>query len=99
VNQKEKKLKPAALCIYGFLQVTVTLTAGVGRQRGRRHSRPPGFFWSFQLRRVNPRAASGGGAWEDASPLFMLSRRASQHCYGFLRGYFVIFKLINVIFV
>jgi hypothetical protein len=27
------------------------------------------------------------------------SRRASQHCYGFLRGYFVIFKLINVIFV
>ena len=28
----------------------------------------------FSLRRVNPRAASDGGAWEDAPPLFLLQK-------------------------
>jgi len=69
------------------------------KTEGKKTFQTPGFFWSFQRRRVNPRAASGGGAWEDTPPLFMLSQKWSQHCYEFLNGYFVISKLFNVIFV
>jgi hypothetical protein len=44
----------------------------------------PYFFWSFQRRRVNPRAASGGGEWEDAPPLFL----------RFQKDFPVIFKFV-----
>jgi hypothetical protein len=52
---------------------------------------------------VNPRAASGGGAWRRRAAtvpaVLWLHRTWSQHCYGFLNGCFVILKLFNVIFV
>jgi hypothetical protein len=52
---------------------------------------------------VNPRAASDGGAWEDAPPLFLLSFGFTElvpTLLGiFLNGCFVISKLFNVIFV
>jgi len=40
-----------------------------GREEEKRLSQIP-LFSSCLRRRVNPRAASGGGAWEDAPPLF-----------------------------
>ena len=48
-------------------------------------------------RRVNPRAASDGGAWEDAPPMLLLSfafTELSLHCYRFFRVYFVIFLIV-----
>jgi len=39
--------------------------------KGKEAERDPPVFWPFSRRRVNPRAASGGGAWEDALPLFL----------------------------
>jgi hypothetical protein len=42
---------------------------------------------------VNPRAASGGGAWEDAPPLFLHIPEA----FGCFRGCFCNFKLFDVI--
>ena len=35
----------------------------------------PPVFRPFSRRRVNPRAASGGGTWEDAPPVFMLFQK------------------------
>jgi len=44
-----------------FLQVTVIGTIGREEKRGRSQFWPAAFRW-----RVSPRAASDGGAWEDA---------------------------------
>jgi len=78
-----------------LLQVEVAVTAG--EEEGR--ISPCCLFFR---RRVNPRAARGGGAWNNAPPLFLLS-------FGFaklvpallwtLNGCFVILELFNVIFV
>jgi hypothetical protein len=49
-----------------FLQVTVAINAGAGREREKKLSRPA---HSCHLqRRVDPRATSCGGEWEDAPP-------------------------------
>jgi hypothetical protein len=52
---------------------------------------------------VNPHAASGGGAWEDAPPLFLLSfgfiELVPALLWIFLNGCFVILELFNVILV
>jgi len=78
----------------------VAINAVAGREREKKLSRPA--HSSLLRRRVNPRAASGGGARTHA-PLVAVarektrhrclccSRRVSQHCYGFLRGYIVMF--------
>jgi hypothetical protein len=42
---------------------------------------------------VTPRAASGGGTWEDAPPLFLHIPEA----FGCFRGCFCNFKLFDVI--
>jgi hypothetical protein len=47
---------------------------------------------------VNPRAASGGGVWEDAPPLFLRFQKDFLAIPRVFRGCFVIFKLFNVIF-
>jgi hypothetical protein len=57
------------------------------------------FFWLFLWRRVNPRAASGGGAWRRRNAIVPVVQKVSQHCYGFLGVCFVILKCLNVIFV
>jgi len=42
---------------------------------GGRHYSTPHAVW-ISRRRVNPRAASGGGAWGDAPPLFLRLQKA-----------------------
>jgi hypothetical protein len=66
------------------------VTAGAGRRGeetdlGRPVARP------FSQRRVNPRAASDGGAWEDAPPLFLRWQKGFPAISGFLGTVFVIF--------
>jgi len=39
--------------------------------KGKEVEPDPPVFRPFLRRRVNPRAASSGGAWEDAPPLFI----------------------------
>jgi hypothetical protein len=46
---------------------------------------------------MNPRPASGDGAWEDAPPLFLQFQKDFPAIAGVFRGCFVIFKLFNVI--
>ena len=45
-------------------------------------------------RRVNPRAASEGGAWEDAPELFMRVQKSFPAISGVLRDHFVNFKFL-----
>jgi hypothetical protein len=47
----------------------VQVTAG--KEEGRKTLRAPLFFLGFHRRRVNPRAASDGGALEHAPPLLL----------------------------
>jgi hypothetical protein len=56
-------------CVFLLLQVMVVVTADRERKR-RKTLQAPLFFQVFQRRRVNPRAASSGGSWKDAPPLF-----------------------------
>jgi hypothetical protein len=103
VNQKETN------CLVYFW-----VFAGDGDSHRRRRKtevkktlQTPWFLWSFQQRRVNPRAASGGargttrcqwrGAWNNAPPLFQRFWKGSQHCYDFFRGCFCNCKLSDVI--
>jgi len=76
-KNKENQLLAAFLFV---LQVT----AGVGRQGGGRSSRSTGFCHLHRRRRVSPRAASVGGAWEDAPPLFMLFQKGFPAISGVL---------------
>jgi len=46
----------------------VQVTAG--EEEGKKTFRISPAVWFFSRRRVNPRAASGGGAWNNAPPLF-----------------------------
>jgi hypothetical protein len=92
VNQKEKNLKPTALHIFGFLQVTVTLTVGIGRQRGRRHSRSPGFL-EFPAVHAPPVAWRVG---RHAATVPAVAEGLPCNFWSF-RGCFVNFKLFNVI--
>jgi len=46
------------------------VTAGTGRQRRGGGSRSTDFYHLHQWQRMNPRAASGGGALGNAPPLF-----------------------------
>jgi len=64
------------------------VTAGVGRQRRGRGSRSTGFCHLHQWRRVDSRAASVPVVPESFPTLFRD-----------VLGYFVIFKVFNVIFV
>ena len=75
-----------------------TLIAGRKLKRGGSRSTHP-VCPGFQQRRVNPRAASGGGAWEDAPPVFMRVQMSFPAIPGVFRDYFVNLKLIHVIFI
>jgi hypothetical protein len=44
-------------------------------------------------RRVNPRAASDGGAWEDAPPLFMLFQNGFPALLWIFEGLFCNFSI------
>ena len=66
---------------------------------------PDPLVFGLHWRRVNPRAASDGGAWEDAPPLFSapgrLPRTVRVHCscmvleaLRFFRVYFVFFLFV-----
>jgi len=65
-NRKQSKIN----CCVPFLFVTGLCRRG--KERGRKSFQIHTFFRPFSRRRVGSRAASGGGAWEDAPPLFML---------------------------
>jgi hypothetical protein len=52
--------------------VALQVTADVGRLRGRSQSRSP-LFLEFLAAAREPAAASNGGAWNNAPPLFLLS--------------------------
>ena len=86
------------MCFY-FIAGNIDPHRWQEKREGKKSIQIPPVSGFFSRRGVNPRAASGGGAWEDASPLFMLFQKGSQHYYGFLNGYFVILELFNVIFV
>jgi hypothetical protein len=73
----KKLTKTDCLCVLFWLQVTVIFTAGEERKKDEAAPDPPA-AWSFLQRRVNPRAASDGGAWEDALPLFIRVQKASR---------------------
>jgi hypothetical protein len=83
---ERKKLKPTALCIFGLLQVTVTLTVGIGKQRGRRHSKSPGFL-EFPAAAREPTRRH----------YFCGPEGLPCNSWSF-RGYFANFKLFHVIF-
>jgi hypothetical protein len=55
------------LAFFCVLQGVVYLTSGREGKRRRRQGRSAR-FWRCQRRHMNPRAASDGGAWEDAPP-------------------------------
>ena len=48
---------------------------------------------------MSQRAASGGGAWEDALPLFIRVQKASLNCKGSVGVCFVISIVFDVMFV
>ena len=66
--------------------------------KGKEAEPDPPVFRPFSRWRVNPRAANGGGAWEDAPPLFLRFQKDFPAIPGVFRGCFCNFKLFNVIF-
>jgi hypothetical protein len=89
-NKRETKTKINCCCaLFPLLQVSVTFTAGVGRQRRGRRPRSTGSATFSQRRwRVEQRAAT-----------VVAVQKAFPAIYGVFRGYFVNLKLCNVIFV
>jgi hypothetical protein len=84
-------LWPFFLCF----PLQVEVAASAGEEEGRISPAA-----CFSRRRVNPRAASGGGAWNNTPPLFLLSFGFTElvpALLWILNGCFVIF--FNVIFV
>ena len=65
--------------------------------KGKEAELDPPAFRPFSRWRMNPRPASGDGAWEDAPPLFLQFQKDFPAIAGVFRGCFVIFKLFNVI--
>jgi len=80
------------------LQVTPARTG-----RGEEAVADPCFFRRFVRQRVNPRAASGGGAWRRRAAtvpaVLWLHRTGPSTVMDFLNGCFVILELFDVIFV
>ena len=66
--------------------------------KGKEAEPDPPVFRPFSRWRVNPSAANGGGAWEDAPPLFLRFQKDFPAIPGVFRGCFCNFKLFNVIF-
>jgi hypothetical protein len=87
-TKEKNKTKINCCCaLFPLLQVSVTLTAGVGRQK--RKMAPVHRVCHLQRRRrVNPRAATVAAV-----------QKAFPAIYGVFRGYFVNLKFCNVIFV
>jgi len=63
-----------------------------GKEEGRGLLQTPLFVWIFWRRRVNPRAASGGGAWRRRAATVQPTQRlhnavpvvwSLRHCSGF----------------
>jgi len=68
-------------------------------EEGKKSFQTPLVAWIFLRRRVNPRAASGGGAWRRHAATVLVVQKAFPvilDCFGAI---FVILKLFNVFFV
>jgi hypothetical protein len=55
----------------------------------------PLLAWIFLRRRVNPRAASGGGMWRRRATMFLQPQRAAQHFFEFFWGLFCKFQIVQ----
>ena len=73
----------------------MVVTAGEDNEEGRKPLQisPVIFF----RRRVNPRAASGGGEWEPHAAAILASPEAFLAVSWIFRGYYVIFYLCDML--
>jgi len=80
----KKSLKQTACVSLFLLQVTMEPTTGREEKRGGNRYRPP-CLRGFLRRRMNPRVASGGGAWRRHAatvPVVLKAFHVITDCFG-----------------
>ena len=71
LNRSKKTKTNCSLCVFLVVAGGGDLHRRRGKEEEKKPLQAPLFFQVFQRRRMNPRATSDGGAWEDASFLFL----------------------------
>jgi hypothetical protein len=92
---KEKAKTYLFVAFLGVLQVTALLTADRRVKREGSHYESPHALW-ISRRRVNPRAASCGGAWKRCATTTPQFLRASYAVPGLFRDLFVMVTCLKM---